>query len=92
MPVPSQGYFIVIYHSFVLIGMLSIKTHLPITHVCPWEACGENRTRVSSLENLDNDHYMTHATTFTYSEKYLVSVSNLSSASTNIRNASSAFL
>ena len=61
MPVPSQGYFIVIYHSFVLIGMLSIKTHLPITHVCPWEACGENRTRVSSLENLDNDRYMTHA-------------------------------
>jgi len=35
---------------------------------------------------------MTHATTFTYSEKYLVSVSNLSSASTNMRNASSAFL
>jgi len=35
---------------------------------------------------------MTRATTFTYSEKYLVSVSNLSSASTSICNASSAFL
>ena len=35
LPTELRRRFINIDHSFVLTGMLSIKTHLNITHVCP---------------------------------------------------------